>query len=587
MNQSLSRDPGSSPWPGTSGMILLPSVVVLLAGCSTAFYKGRADKDVYAVIEKVEKDIFGQSKLVSVDTPYSARPVREITPQEIIADRNAEGRLRLSIEEMLDLAVNTSRAYQSERENLYLTALSLTGVRHDFRPGLTGISRATGTRQSDSEELGSVTSTLALGQALKSGASLGISIANDLLKFYTGDARRSAISTINVNLLQPLLRGAGRKIAAEQLTQASRDVAYGVREFSHFQNTFAAGLVVDYFRLLQQKESIFNEYSNYQALVRSTAYLRAREDRERPLDVSQAEQAELAAKNRYINSIVSFRNNLDRFKIDLGLPQSTDLRLVSGELVSLVDKGLVSLRLDGAQAFRLALAHRLPLLNEIDRFEDQQRKVRVAANRLKADLNIFANASATSDQPTNYEDFDFDEVRADFGVQLNLPLDRLRERNDYRATLIAFEAQLRSLSRTTDDLKLAIDQGLRELEQFRQSYEIQKNSVLLAQRRVTGARLNLEAGTAIFRDLEEAQDALIDAQNAVTAALVDYLEARLNLLVDLGIFNLEEKQFWLKEKASKVDLNHPSPNNTGDGADAISLEEQTVVTPQELFPDDE
>ena len=31
------------------------------------------------------------------------------------------------------------------------------------------------------------------------------------------------------------------------------------------------------------------------------------------------------------------------------------------------------------------------------------------------------------------------EIRAGVGVELNLPIDRLRERNDYRATLIDFE----------------------------------------------------------------------------------------------------------------------------------------------------
>ncbi|MFT4639355.1 MAG: outer membrane protein TolC [Verrucomicrobiales bacterium] len=559
--------------------------VILLAGCTAGFYKKQADKDVYKILQKVEKDIFGESSDFSIDTSYSDKKPEKISAQDILDDRSLNEKLVLSLDKTLDFAVAHSREFQSEKESLYLTALNLTGEKHSFFPQLFAGTRGTFSRLTDGEKRGTVGTDVGVSQALLTGADIGISIANDLLNYYTGDPRRSATSAISLNLLQPLLRGAGRKIAGEQLKQSHRNVFYRVRDFSHFQNTFAVEVVIEYYRLLQAKDVIFNQYNNYLSRKGFTEYLRARSiDRARPEQVAESEQAELQSKDSYLNAITRFRNSLDRFKITLGLPQTVDLRLDDREMVKLRDAGLVALDIDSAGSFRIALKHRLPLLNEVDRYEDRKRQVAIAADRLKADLNILADASVDSDGgPTEYEAFDFNKVRANVGVQLNLPLDRLRERNQYRAVLINFESAIRSLGLTFDQLRNEIDQDLRQLALLRQSYEIQKNAFALAENRVEGNQLRLQAGTVIFRDLNESQDALISAQNAVTGALVDYLEARLNLLASLGILSTDKDAFWVKPNAQKIDLAKWRPAPSDKDAAAVETTGNEVPTPEQLF----
>ena len=92
--------------------------------------------------------------------------------------------------------------------------------------------------------------------------------------------------------------------------------------------------------------------------------------------------------------------------------------------------------------------------------------------------------------------------------------------------LVNFESELRTFTGRLDDLKSSIESGLRTLEQRRQNYEIQKNALILADRRVASTTLLLEAGRAEVRDLVDAQDAQIASQNAVTAAMVDYQQTR-------------------------------------------------------------
>ncbi|MBN1958666.1 MAG: TolC family protein, partial [Desulfuromonadales bacterium] len=62
--------------------------------------------------------------------------------------------------------------------------------------------------------------------------------------------------------------------------------------------------------------------------------------------------------------------------------------------------------------------------------------------------------------------------------------------------------------------------------------------------RVRGAELQLQAGRAQMRDLLEAQEALLSAQNALTAVMVDYRSAELATQRDLGTLQVDANGIW-------------------------------------------
>lgn len=580
----------SSPTP----LLALP-FCLCLSSCFTSFYSGRADKDVYGLLESAHQFALDEdNQAFSIDTPISGLKPTDLSSDDILKERSSTEKIELSIDKALNLATANSRTFQAEKENLYLTALTLTGEKHAFRPQF--FAGATGTRSwlprsrpipgtpPTAEEFfaqrGTVNSNLGVGQALLTGGDIGINIANDLLRFYTGDSRRSAVSAITANLTQPLLRGAGRKVAAERLTQAHRNVIYAVRDFSHFQNTFSNDIVIQYFRLLQQKDTLYNQYANYKSRIDFTAYLRARAvDRAKPLDVSNAELDELEAKNAYINAVVAFNNAADQFKIALGLPTSTKLVLDDTELDKLREAGPLPLFVDPPKGFEIALGNRLPLINDIDRYEDAQRQVAIAADALKPGLNLFADASLPSgSRPLDYTRFNSSDVTTNLGLTLDLPINKTVERNNLRATQVQFEAAARSLGLTFDQLRNSIDQSIRQLSASRQSYIISKNKLALAVKQVEGARLQLEAGAVLFRILQDAQTSLVNAQNEVTSSLVGYLEVRLGLLIELGILDTREN-FWLQADASRIDLSQPPAGTLPDSF----LEGEEIIPPDNLF----
>jgi outer membrane protein TolC len=527
---------------------------LLFSGCSAAHYRKSADHQVYAIVQQVEKQVFGHTNAFTIDTPYSSRDPKSILPAELIEDRLQTNLRTLTIEDALSLSVDQSRRYQAAKETLYLEALSLTGQRHAFTPQFFGTLAGGVARTSDGEVSADGSGAIGVTKLLQSGGKLGVTLANDVLRYYTGDPRASILSSLSVNLAQPLLRGFGRNNPeVEALTQAERNVVYAVRDFAYFQNEFALEIVNDYFALLAEQQNIQNRYTNYLGRVQATKRLEARaHDREQLADVDQVRQAELTAKNNYVNSVALYRNALDQFKIKLGLPVGEKLTLDPNPLREIETNGLVTASLDAEAAYRFAVSNQVNILTAIDQFEDSKRKIRVAADRLRAELNLIGNASVPTDDDDSYTSFDPDKYRAGVGLELNLPFDRLSERNSYRATLVSFESQLRNLTLTLDNLKDRIQSGLRTLDQRRQNYEIQKNALTLADRRVRSTTLLLEAGRAEVRDLVDSQDAQISTQTAVTAAQVDYQQARLELLLQIGALDASVGKFWLRDQLANL-----------------------------------
>jgi len=72
----------------------------------------------------------------------------------------------------------------------------------------------------------------------------------------------------------------------------------------------------------------------------------------------------------------------------------------------------------------------------------------------------------------------------------------------------------------------------------------QIKAVALAAKRVRSTDLFLQAGRAQIRDVLDSQEALLNAQNALTAAIVSYRIAELNLQRDMGVLQVAANGLW-------------------------------------------
>jgi hypothetical protein len=363
--------------------------ILLWSGC-TSYYHRSADKEVYKILQQKEKAALGKTNAFTIDTRYSQRKPDDIKAQEIIEDRMQETKQTLTLQDALRLAIENNRQYQLRKEQLYLSALTLTRERFAYVPQFFAGTIASGTHSENGDESFDVGSHAGFDALFKTGGRLSLDLANDLLRFYTGGRGDRSISTIALTLSQPLLRGAGAKVAAENLTQAERNVIYEIRSFSYFQDTFAFDIVRTYLQLVQQQDTVINQHSNFLSRVslreRSVALA---VDRLAPFQADLAAQEELSARNSYILAVERYRNTLDQFKITLGIPVGYDIRLDETVLAKLEAAGLLPVPVTDEDAFRLALERRPDGFNEIDMFEDSKRKIVVTADRLKPDLLLF------------------------------------------------------------------------------------------------------------------------------------------------------------------------------------------------------
>lgn len=552
---------------------------LFLAGCSSTYYREKADQQVYEILSQKEFGLFGKTNEFSIDTKYSQRDPDDIPAMELITGRKLDGtNVTLNLNAAIDMAFDRNRNYQTRKEQLYLTGLTLTLRRWDFAKKPFGALRGGVERERDKDFKGTTgANRIGFNQALKSGGTIGLSLANDMVRYFTGDPRRAITTVVSANLSQPLLRGSSADIVAENLTQAERNVVYGLRDFGLFQQTFSVEIVTDYFRLLQRQDAVRNSYNNYvrlgETVKQAEAFLDA--DRMKLIQVDQAKQQRLSGRSSYIRAVQQYQAQLDEFKKKLEIPIGVHLNIDDSSLGALKEIGLQLVGLTDRAGYEMAVTNKLDILNEIDRFEDSKRKIKVAADSLRANLTLLTDASLQNDA-TDYANFDPGDFKTSAGLQLDLPFDRRSQRNTYRTRLIEFEREIRSLSITLDNARDAVREDLRELEQLRQNYEIQKESLVLANQRVAITPDLIEAGKAQIRDLLEAQDAQLAAQNAVTAVLVDYLAARLKFLVDIGVLNTGGDRWWL-ETDELVATNSTGPI-PGAGA-----ETDNILTPEQVF----
>ena len=389
--------------------------------------------------------------------------------------------------------------------------------------------------------------SVGVSMLLKGGARIAIGLTSNFLRFITGDPTLQSSSALVANITQPLLRGRGKDVNAEFLTQAERDVLYQLRAFQRFRQEFAVQVASGYYNVLQSRDAARNNYQGYLAFQRSVERERALYDANRTTltALGRIEQSLLNTENSWVDSIRNYKQALDQYKILLGLSTDVNVILDDAELVELNEKGLNHPALQSNDAVAVALAARLDLYNTRDEKDDSERRIKVAANALLPDLDlvIAGNVSSVPGDDT-FDELDFQRARWSAGFDVDLGLDRKSERNSYRTALISYDRAIRELSLAEDNVKLDVRESWRNLDQAKRNYENRKLALELAARRVEEQDLRAEIGEAIVLDQVDAQNDYISAQNELTDATVRHTIARLEFWRDMGILYIKENGQW-------------------------------------------
>jgi hypothetical protein len=439
----------------TGRFLLILAAALALTGCSRKYYRNSADQEV-------AKAITQKTPLVpNMDTKFTIEqstnrvlegfPVVAQTNDYFGAEADIElGANILSLEQALELAIKHSRTYQNRKEQLFLEALDLTLARHRYTPIFSAGAHATYLAQAADvqKEIETIIGTevvrqqkvvveqqhtisgggdLGMSWFLATGGKLAAAFSTDFVRFMTGDPRWATGSRLSATLTQPLLRGAGFKVALENLTQAERNLLYGLRDFTRFRKDFSVQVASLYYQVLQGRDEVRNAWIGLQNFRQNVERERAFVEVARTAETSlgRLQQAELSTEGQWVDAVRSYRESLDLLKILLGLP--VDTRLVPDEK-ELQKLSIVHPNIAIEDAVRVALETRLDLYNQRDQFEDSARKIEVAADGLKPDLDLILQGNVASKPGLRPQALDFEHAQWSAGLDMDLPLDRKAER---------------------------------------------------------------------------------------------------------------------------------------------------------------
>ena len=460
--------------------------------------------------------------------------------------------VQLSLINALRVAARNDRRYQKLKEDVFFRALDLDYQQYAFDTSFSGLMLGvlSGGSGADKARGGAEASA---ERTLPDGTTVASRLALDVVSLLSDDWRSSSLAG-DLTVTVPLMRGSGRDIVQEPLTQAERNLDYAIQTLENYRQSYAVSVAAGYYRVLQLAQQLRNAVENERRLDLNSrrADMMFDAGRMQRIQVDQARTDLLKAGDSVVGARKSFQSQLDAFKILIGLPPEA-LVVVDDEelyrLETLMAKVAQSSRSavadfpDEAEAFRIALSSRHDLMITRGQLEDAERGVKVAADALRADVAFNGGLASSRTRATGDNGVSSEEKwLAD--VHIGFPWDRRRERNAFKKQLIALEQAKRTLEEQEDGVKLGVRNGLRTLVASRASYEIQVESMKVAKMRVDSNNLFLQSGRSVMRDILDAESAMLTARNAFCAAVIQWRISGLDLRRDMGVLEVTDQGMW-------------------------------------------
>lgn len=206
------------------------------------------------------------------------------------------------------------------------------------------------------------------------------------------------------------------------------------------------------------------------------------------------------------------------------------------------------------QEVAVSYAHqnRLDQMNRQANVMDAFRKIEVAADALQSSLTLNGQVGLGTD-PNKVNAFRLDSSANTYraGLAFDGPLNRLNERNVYRATQIAYQQAARDYTAGKDIIANEVRAALRQIELRRLNFQIARQQLVAATRQVDQAQFNLRTATIsstnLTRDLLQSLQGLLSAKNNLIGNWVQYKALRIRIFAILELLYMDENGLWVNE----------------------------------------
>ena len=342
-------------------------------------------------------------------------------------------------------------------------------------------------------------------------------------------------SELRLTLTQPLLRGFGPNTSYYDLTNSRRARQGQERAYELSRQRLAIQVASAFYQVVQQRQLLLVAR---QSLERSENLMRASDARLKvglasKLDLFRAQLQASQARDAMIRAQASLGNALEYFRFLLALPPTDP---VEPEAV-----GLPELPAEGPEPLEAlvarALAQRLELHEARDQVDDTRRGTRLARQNLLPQLDLNLALVQTGFGPSFGSAFPGPDRRIGFFLTTSFPLERTADRANRAIAELNEAASRRALRQRELEVEAEVRAALRELSRIRESVELQRAAVDVAEQQRRLADLRYERGLASNFDVVDAEASLVAARSALVGLLTSYQIARLELRRVTGGFD--------------------------------------------------
>jgi len=252
----------------------LITTITLMSGCTSSRYAKWADRDAYGTLS--EGQAFALGKKYEFDITYN--PVDCDRYLKEAEDETGSHVQVLTIEDALKVAFKNSRSFQTSKEDLYSSALSLANNSRGWETVLPGGSVNSTAEMAHTENgapEGGADNTnryitadgnYSLTRRLVGGGLLTLGATMNFATNFLGLSDTEIGSLVEGSFTQPLLRGAWRGLAYEPQHRQERDFLIDTFAFDRFRQTFAVEILRQHYAVLTLKDVLENSRTNVKRL---------------------------------------------------------------------------------------------------------------------------------------------------------------------------------------------------------------------------------------------------------------------------------------------------------------------------------
>ncbi len=332
-----------------------------------------------------------------------------------------------------------------------------------------------------------------------------------------------------IEITQPLLKGAGRKVGRAPLTAAERTMENSKSDDELARRQMIFQVISTYYRVMktQQLLEVYRRGVDVAGTHLKQTRLKLEEGLVAQIDVSQAELQLAQKQNAFIAAQNSAQQAMDDLRQLLNLDRNSQLELT--ETVSFKPE---SIQIEAAVSE--ALSNRLELKKLYNQLQNRKLDIAVSRNSRLPQLDLSLKGEWAESGDAFSDVFQSDTPEYVTALSLNFTFGDKQHREELYRNEVRYKQLQSSLTELKNRIIREVTAAVRDYETMKQSIAVREKSVKVAEYGFQLANESYSEGLIRNIDLLKAQDELLQEKSSYISELMDFTVAKAKILLRIG-----------------------------------------------------